>query len=169
MPIPTAPLRGCVPTVGHHSYHPEVQAWRGGWKQSPSVQKEGVKDKEAKVPTVRVKLSQSVQLLPHQAVVAQVQLDSMHCGIKPLLLERSTKIEEATGLHVEDALLQPIVEGRAQMVLSNPLGFTQITKEGLELGTAIPVTIVQPDLCAREDLGVQPCDQTTHLTESLGT
>jgi len=55
------------------------------------------------------------------------------------------------------------------MVLSNPLGFTQIAKEGLELGTAIPATIVQPDLCATGDLGVQPCDQTTPLTESPGS
>ena len=121
------------------------------------------------MPTVRVRLLQSVQLLPYQAVVAQVQLDSMHCEIEPLLLERSTKIEEATGLQVEDTLLQPTVEGRAQMVLSNPLGFTQIAKEGLELGTAIPATIVQPDLCATGDLGVQPCDQTTPLTESPGS
>jgi len=67
---------GVCRQLGIISYHPEVQAWRGGRKQSPSAQKEGAKDKEAKVPTVRVKLLQCVQLLPYQAVVAQVQLDS---------------------------------------------------------------------------------------------
>lgn len=102
---------GVCRQLGTISYHPEVQAWGGGRKQSPNAQKEGAKDKEAKVPTVRVKLLQSVQFLPYQAVVAQVQLNSMHCGIEPLLLEQSTKIEEATGLQVEDALVQPTVEG----------------------------------------------------------
>lgn len=54
-------------------YHPDVQAWRGGRKQPPAEQKDAAKDKEANVPTVRVKLLQSVQLLPHQAVVAAGQ------------------------------------------------------------------------------------------------
>ena len=154
---------GVCRQLGIISYHPDVQAWRGGRKQPPAEQKDAAKDKEAKVPTVRVKLLQSVQLLPHQAVVAQVQLDSSHCRTEPLLLERSAQTEEDTGLQIEDALLQPSTNGRAQLVLSNPLGFTQSANQGLELGTAIPATVVHPDLC---DPTVQQCDQATPLSKS---
>ena len=82
------------------SYHPEVQTWRGGRKRPPSEQMERTKSNKVKVPTVRVRLLQSVRLLPHQAVV-----DNTHKGSEPILLEHSMQVEEETGLQAEDALL----------------------------------------------------------------
>ena len=73
------------------------------------VSKQKAKSNEAKIPTVRVRLLQSVRLLPHQAVVAQVQLVNKQDGSELLLLERSMQVEEETGLQIEDALLQPPV------------------------------------------------------------
>ena len=119
---------------------------------------ERAKSNEAKVPSVRVRLLQSVQLLPHQVVVAQVQLDNTHKGSEPILLERSMQVEEETGLQIEDALSQPTIDGRAQMVLSNPSGFTQVVEQGLELGIAILATVIQPTLGANEDLPGLPGD-----------
>lgn len=160
---------GVCRQLGIISYHPEVQTWRGGRKRPPSEQMERAKSNEAKVPTVRVRLLQSVRLLPHQAVVAQVQLDNTHKGSEPILLERSMQVEEETGLQIEDALLQPTVEGRAQMVLSNPSGFTQVVEQGLELGIAIPATVIQSTLGANEDLPGQPGDLAFPPTESPGS
>ena len=147
---------------------PEVQTWRGGWKRPLSEQMEKAKSNEAKVPTVQVRPLQSVWLLPHQAVVAQVQLDNEHDGSEPLLLERSMQVEEETGLQIEDALLQPTVEGRAQMVLSNPSGFTQVVEQGQELGIASPAPVIQPTLGTNEDLPGQPGDLASPETKSPG-
>ena len=96
---------GVCRQLGIISYNPEVQTWRGGRKRPPSEQTEKAKSNEAKIPTVRVRLLQSVRLLPHQAVVVQVQLDNKHDGIELLLLERSMQVKEETGLQIEDALL----------------------------------------------------------------
>ena len=68
------------------------------------------------------------------------------------------QVEEETGLQIEDALSQPTIDGRAQMVLSNPSGFTQVVKQGLELGIAILATVIQPTLGANEDLPGLPGD-----------
>ena len=54
------------------------------------------------------------------------------------------QVEEETGLQIEDALSQPTIDGRAQMVLSNSSGFTQVVEQGLELGIAILATVIQP-------------------------
>ena len=158
---------GVCRQLGIISYHPEVQTWRGGRKRPPSEQTEKANSNEAKIPTVRVRLLQSVRLLPHQAVVAQVQLDNKHDGSELLLLECSMQVEEETGLQI-DVLLQPTIEGQAQMVLSNPSGFTQVAEQGPELGIASPATVIQPTLGINEDLPGQPGDPAFPQTKSPG-
>ena len=71
---------GVCRQLGVISYHPDVERWRGGRKQPPQLGQEQPSaattvcdaKTEAKVPTVRVRLVQAVQLLPHQGAVVQV-------------------------------------------------------------------------------------------------
>ena len=100
--------------------------------------------------------------------MAQVQLNNKYDGSEPLLLECSMQVEEETGLQIEDALLQPTVEGRAQMVLSNPSGFTQVVEQGQELGIASPATVIQLTLGTNEDLPGQPGDLASPQAKSPG-
>ena len=60
------------------------------------------------------------------------------------------------------------IEGLAQMVLSNPSGFTQVAEQGLELGIASPATIIQPTMGTNEDLPGQPGDPASPQTKSPG-
>lgn len=45
---------------------------------------------------------------------------------------------------MEDGIFTP-QGGVAQLVVSNPLGFTQVVEEGEELGTVTEVTVVVPE------------------------
>jgi len=76
------------------SYHPEVQAWRGGRKQSPSGQKEGAKDKEAKASTVQEKLFQSVQIPPNQAVVVRFNLTACIVDLNPYYWSEAHRLKQ---------------------------------------------------------------------------
>lgn len=99
-------------------------------------------------------------------MIAQVQLDGIQDEAEPLLLESSIQVEEGTGLQMEDAVLHPTMEEQAQMILSNRSRFTQVASKGLELGRAVPATVIQPNPCASEDLLVQQCVQTSLLTKT---
>ena len=62
----------------------------------------------------------------------------------PLLIEYDEAVEKATGLHVQDAIFIP-QDGVAQLVVSNPSGFTQVVGEGEKLGMVMEMTVVQPE------------------------
>ena len=100
-------------------------------------------DNFASVPVVRVRLLQSVRVLPHQTRSVLVQVDAESCK-GPLLLEYQSDVEEATGLQVEDALLSPAKGGVAKLVVANRSGFTQVAQEGADLGEATEVTLITP-------------------------
>ena len=53
---------GVCRQLGIVTYHPDVQTWRGGRKQSQSPRAKTQQDKQVTVPTVRVSLVQSVRL-----------------------------------------------------------------------------------------------------------
>ena len=59
---------GVCRQVGILTYHPDVQRWIGG-------RRPGTPEKQAKIPMVRVRLVQSVCVLPLQSTVVNVQLD----------------------------------------------------------------------------------------------
>ena len=97
----------------------------------------------AAVPLIRVRLLQSVKLLPCQSLSVLVKTHAgEHKG--PLLIEYDEAVEKATGLHVQDAMFTP-QDGVAPLVVSNPSGFTQAVGEGEELGKVMQVTVVQPE------------------------
>ena len=113
------------------TYHPEVQRWRG--ERRPRVS-----EKQAKIPMVRVRSVQSVRVLPLQSTVVNVQLDAFdteyHDTRKSILLEPHVSKNQAAGLQVEDELLQPSFEGKAQVVITNPTG--------LDIGHISKATII---------------------------
>ena len=95
-----------------------------GLEDEKDVSKETVHTDTA-VPIICVRLLQSVKLLPCQSLPVFVKVEH-HDDRKPLLLEYDKEVEDATGLQVEDALLNPSWEGVAEVVVTNPSGFTQV-------------------------------------------
>ena len=151
---------GVCRQLGIITYHPDVQKWRGGRKKVPTTASE-----KAKVPMVRVKLVQSIQLSPRQSAVVQVQVDTRGSN-EPVYVEHDPHFEYETGLSVDDVLLQPSREGLAQMVVSNPTVYTQVTDRGAILGEVIVVAnVVEPsklehDPTAHSDPSdLQPTDE----------
>ncbi len=112
-------------------------AWR---KEEDPARKEP--SGQAHVPTVRVRLVQSVCILPRQCT----EVEANHWDTSPLLLERNPTIEEAMDIEMEDALLRPTRGGHALMVLSNPSGYTQVVERGTDLGVVTPATVIPPAL-----------------------
>ena len=130
--------------------------WRGGRKQRPQCRtepssresspsesqpleptREGPMQQEhpsdARVPTVRVNLVQSVHLLPHQSQVVEV---SVSCEGESLLLDT---LPLDCGVDVDTALIQATVDGIALTVLSNSTGQSVSIEEGNTLGDATHV------------------------------
>ena len=112
------------------------QRWRGG-------RRPGAPEKQAKIPMVRVRLVQSVCVLPLQSTVVNVQLDGPDSEYsKSVLLEPHVSKNQAAGLQVADGLLQPSHEGKAQVVITNPTGFTQEFQGGLDIGHISEATVI---------------------------
>ena len=108
---------------------------------------------------------QSIQLSPRQSAVVQVQVDTRGSN-EPVYVEHDPHFEYETGLSVDDVLLQPSREGLAQMVVSNPTAYTQVTDRGAILGEVIVVAnVVEPsklehDPTAHSDPSdLQPTDE----------
>ena len=97
---------------------------------------------EAVVPMVRVRSLQSVRLLPGQSAIVPVRVESSKLQVSAVLLESR---QAATGLRVADALLQATEDGAAQLIVSNPSGFTQTVEENAVLGEATEVNVVKPE------------------------
>ena len=103
------------------AYHADVEKWRGRRKQASEKQPaEAVSADDAQVPTVRIRLVQTIQVPPLQSALVRVRVEGAEVQKKPVLMERSTKFVEETGLQLEDVLLQPDGEHLATMVISNP-------------------------------------------------
>ena len=90
---------------------------------------------EVGVPTVRVRLLQSVKLLPHQGAAVTVQVEGGSHPKEPqtLLLEANPDAL----LKVQDSLLR-VQEGHSSRVqVFNPSGFSCHVEAGSELGEAM--------------------------------
>ena len=135
---------GVCRQLGIICYHPDVKP-RGKKRKEPSIPETGSKKQEdsATIPSVRVDLIQSVRILPRESVSVSVQV----CGEpseEPFLMERDSDMKQCLGVQVSESLMQPDSEQRACVVLTNPLGFTQVVEGGTTLGEACKVTVVEP-------------------------
>ena len=78
------------------------------------------------------------------------------------MLDYDESIERATGLVVEDALLQPTKEGYATLCVSNRHGFMHSVRDGTTPGRASEATIVSAT--ALSQLGASVTDSVKKVT-----
>ena len=174
-------------------YHLSVECWRGGKRSTrsefskkntasgkqlpdPSESAPG-RPEEAKVPTVRVSLIQSVKLLPHQKIV-EVTLACREEVNGPYLLEPA---EPECGVQADQALLHVTDDREILAVVTNPTGQSMVLEEGSTLGEAAAVTLVsstssmeEPSDSARGDATMRRIQSKLtawkkKLTESIGS
>ena len=98
------------------TYHPEVVV-----TAAPG-------NSPARVPIVRVKLVDSVCLLPKQSTLARVELERS-CNLGgTVLLEASSESVDADTIQLEGSLICEPEDGLARVMLSNPTSFAQKLK-----------------------------------------
>ena len=163
-------------------YHSEVEPWRGGRKQKcvrtssgtqgettglaleaalarprESVQQSGVP--VADVPTIRVRMVESVRLLPHQGASVTVQVEgSGVLGKSGVVLLEPSPPDPL--LHIPDSVLR--TEGRclSRVQVFNPTGCSCRVEAGTDLGEAVSAELVEAEgsLVTESDVqhGTQP-------------
>ena len=169
---------GVCRQLGVIQYHHDVETWRGGRKKStpptpeskpqeepqppatdltPSATVPHAAEQGAKVPTVRVNLVQSVQLLPHQSLVVEVSFagDEERNDVEAYLLEPT---ELRSGLQLEPSLLSVSPEDGVLAVVNNPTGCSMLLEEGTLLGEATPVSLVESAPDTRDPVSDIPED-----------
>ena len=127
---------GVCHQLGIISYHPSVEVWRG--RKKPSSQPSS--RAQAKVPSVRVQLVHAVRILPKQARLVQVKLDTPQRG--PILFEPEGSETRESGYQVEAALLNPDETGHCCMAVTNPSSTSQQLAAGTDLGEASSIYVV---------------------------
>ena len=78
---------------------------------------------EAAVPMVRVQLVESTKVLPQQSTAVCVKLDGCRGSTGTWVLEPDLELRKS-GLCMELFLLE-VVQDEAQVIVTNPTGFTQ--------------------------------------------
>ena len=136
---------GVCRQLGIISYHPGVEKWRGGSRTAKAPARQSPESQQLKaeaiVPSVRVSLVTSVRLLPHQAAVVPVRMESECPLTGPLLLEP----DPDAALQLGDMLLQFSEDGMAQAVVSNPTGCSCFADEGTVVGEVTDISVVASD------------------------
>ena len=94
------------------------------------------------MPTVRVKLVQSVRLPPNQSVLTNAYLTDHDSLNGPLFVEPDASLLNDKGLQVADSVVLPTQEGRVKVMLTNNSGITQRADEDIVIGTASPAELV---------------------------
>ena len=122
------------------SYHPDVQVWRGREKKRPPA------ETEVQVPTVSVRLVQTVQVPPQQRAVVDVRVDCSDLGDRAVYVESNPCLEKETGLVLEDTLLQPNEDGFARTIVCNPLTVPCEVQYDTSLGEGSVVTVEDCDI-----------------------
>ena len=140
---------GVCRQLGIIAYHPSIEL---------PIRQESKEKSPTKVPTVRVRLVQSVRLPPQRCIMASVQLEEGHSFCGTLLLEPTHRFEESdgNGLQFSSSLVKATEEGAAQVLITNPTGFTQRLDRGIWLGSATEADLVDPGLC--EPRGEMPSE-----------
>ena len=87
-------------------------------------------DCDAMVPMVCVRLVTSLQVRPHQSVLAQVRTDTDHLNSDPLLLQYQNEVDESLGVCVGDSLICPGPDSASHVLLINTSRFTRHLQAG---------------------------------------
>ena len=131
---------GVCHQLGILSYHPEVQVWRGRRNRHSTS---ATAQNRAKVPTIRVKLVHATRLLSRQSIVVQVQAGNQPAD--DLLFEPQVTLSGGlpVGCQTEAALISPNEQGLAHVVVTNINDFALKLAEGLDIGEASVVQVIQ--------------------------
>ena len=153
---------GVCRQLGILHYHPSVEPWRGGRARKRSRQQGGNQEQQAMparqeasatpeampcspnssdagVPTVRVRLVQSLQLLPHQGATVAVEIDG--CASLETPKTVLLRVSEDALLQVEDALLHVGKDHPTCVQVFNPTGVSCQVKAGFKLGEVEEVEV----------------------------
>ncbi len=105
----------------------------------------GVESGIAPVQTVCIRLVDTVRIPPLQSAVVQLETEGGKELKGPVLLEPSSQFSESAsrGVQFGDTLIGDMT-GLAQVVLSNPTGFTQSLDKGVWIGHAAQAAFVEP-------------------------
>ena len=125
--------------LGIIKYHPSVGA------DPPTLQSSSP---DAHIPVVRVKLTHSVRIPPMKSAVVPVQL----VGEKPA--HRLALLEPLHGddlPQVASSFVKTDEQGRCNMTIANPTGFTQKLEKGAVVGEAVDAVCVPADSVANSD------------------
>ena len=138
---------GVCHQLGLIAYHEDVECWRGGRKQAsqlraPSPLPAGEVVSDASIPMVRVQLVHSVNLLPHQSRMVEVQTDMRVPKDMLFMLEPSA---QESGAQADASLLKLSPAGKAHVMVNNPGGCSCQLEEGSVLGEATTATLVEAD------------------------
>ena len=110
---------------------------------------------------VSVNLVQSLCLPSGKRAVIEMQLNGEYSG-KILLLEPDQQTESETGVQVSGALIKPAVGGRAKLVVSNLLGFTQKVPTATKVGEDSEVVLAS---IVKSDAADDPVSPTSTMPE----
>ena len=137
------------------TYHPSIETQLSEKKATPEV------------TTVCVRLVGSARLPPQQTTLVSVQVEG-HCSPEnPMLVEPAMSFSdgEGEGLYFSDSLVTVSTDGCAQLLLTNPTGFTRKLDGGIQIGSATEAVRVEPEVPG--DNGIPVSDIEPELGKSL--
>ena len=142
---------GVCRQLGIIRYHPNVRLWEKRHQRASKEQSKESGDEVrlgdgAIVPMVRVKLVQSVHVLPLHATQVQVKVEGDRDSQDRLLVVEPDDQRSPDGIVLQPGLLC-VREGIASVQLINQTGFTHHLAEGEELSTVTEATIVSFGEC----------------------
>ena len=146
---------GVCRQLGIITYHPLVYAGREKTKEQ---------ENSPGVPMVRVKLVQTVRVLPGQSVMAPVIVEG---GGGCVLVEPAENLTEYDQINVANSLVSVSEGNTAQVLLTNPSGFTRKLDKGLWIGVATEVEVlesVSSDGCHTNDDDLEPEARVCEVT-----
>ena len=128
---------GVCRQLGIVTYHPALQ--------TSKVNKSRAAD--ALVPSIRVKLIQSIKLPPSQSMLVFVALEKPNDVEQSIVVEGDRRFESESGLVLEDAVVSVGKDGLTRVVLINLSGLTQTIPGGTLVGGAYHADILEePEL-----------------------
>ena len=101
------------------------------------------------VAAVAVKLVESCRLLPDHAAWARVKIDGGWTAIQLLTVQQDKTGSDEADTVVEDALLEPDVNGRARILLTNVSGKPVELKKSANVKYNVPTSCVHSHTCPR--------------------
>ena len=158
---------GVCRQLGVLQYHSEVEHWRGGRKRNytrtgfeTQAETTGLMPKGMSahsretvqescvpvvdVPTVQVRMVESLRLLPHQGASVTVQVEGSEVlGKSGVVLLKPSPPDPL--LHIPDSVLQTEGSCLSQVQVFNPTGCSCLVDAGTDLGEAVGAELIEED------------------------